>query len=254
MLNAIIVEDEKNSRELLKNLLGTYCPDVKLLHAAGSIDEALIWIKREKPDLLFLDIELQSGTSFDLLNQLEDKNFEVIFTTAFEQYAIKAIKFSSLDYLLKPIDPEELMAAVKKAVNKKSNQHNQNQLDVLLSNISKSNSEEAKICLSTADSLEFLQVKDILYCEANGSYTNFFVSHPGEKDRIIMVSKHLKEYENLLSAHPFLRVHNKFLVNLKAVQKYIKSDGGYILMTDEKQIPVSPNKKEEFFKRMAELS
>lgn len=253
MLTAIIVEDEKHSREMLKSLVADYCPEVELLHAAASIDEALPLISKEKPELLFLDIELQSGTSFDLLQQLEERNFEVIFTTAFEQYAIRAIKFSSLDYLLKPIDPEELMASVQKALNKKNATGGHNRLEVLLSNLTRPAADDAKICLATSDSMEFLQVKDILYCEANGSYTNFYIRAMGGQNREITVSKHLKEYENLLVDHPFMRVHNKYLINLKAVQKFVKSEGGYILMTDEKQIPISPNKRDVFFRSMAEL-
>ena len=246
MLRTILVEDEKNNREMLKNMLASFCPEVEVLHAAATIEEGLEWINREKPDLLLLDIELQSGTSFDLLRQLEFKDCEVIFTTAHDRYAIQAIKFSSLDYLLKPIDPEELMQAVKKAEDKRKLNRSQGQLEVLLSNVSKTISEDAKICLSTADSFEFLHVKEILYCEVNGSYTNFVIRSPIGNERMIMVSKHLKEYENLLVDQPFFRVHNKFLINLREVQKFVKGDGGYILMSDEKQIPLSPKRRMHF--------
>lgn len=250
MIRAVIVEDEKHSRETLKNLLRDFCPDVEVCGAAASIDEAVPLIRSTQPGLLFLDIELQNTTGFDLLRRLPDMGFEVIFTTAFEQYAIQAIKFSSLDYLLKPIDIDELQEAVAKARDKQNKQQNNAQLEVLLANLeSQRPGAHNRICLATADGLEFLQVEDILYCEANGSYTTFHLRDA----RKIVVSKNLKEYENLLEEHPFMRVHNSFLINLRHVQRYVKSEGGYILMKNNAHISISLKKREEFLERMARL-
>ena len=250
MLRAVIVEDEMHSRESLKNLLRDFCPKVEVCGAAGSIEEAVPLILSVQPSLLFLDIELQNGTGFDLLRRLPDMDFDVVFTTAFEQYAIQAIKFSSLDYLLKPIDIDELQEAVAKALQKQNKDQNKTQLEVLLANLeSQRPGPQNRICLATAEGLEFLQLEDILYCEANGSYTNFHL----RDGRKIVVSKNLKEYENLLEGHPFMRVHNSFLINLGEVQRFVRSEGGYILMKNNAQISISPKKRDEFLQRMTNI-
>ncbi len=249
MLRAIIVEDEKHNRETLKNLLSGFCPEVQLEGMAASVEEALPLIRNVRPDLVFLDIELQTGTGFDLLSQLQNLDFEVVFTTAFEQYAIKAIKFSSLDYLLKPIDVEELQAAVAKALKRKSSAEQNARLDILLAHLKPSAQPEKRICLSTADGLEFINTSDILYCEANGSYTNFQLKN----DRKIMVSRNLKEYESLFDENHFMRVHNRYLVNLREVRRFVKTEGGYLLMNNDAQIGISPKKRAEFIEKMGEI-
>ncbi len=249
MLRSVIVEDEKHSRETLKNLLEEFCEGVEIIGEAASVDEAIHVIKKEQPALVFLDIELQTGTGFDVINAVSDMSFDVIFTTAFEQYAIKAIKFSSIDYLLKPIDIEDLQLAVEKAKERKDQKEYQQQLKVLIQNYHQPDNAHRNICLSTSDGIEFIKVDRILYCEANGSYTNFYLTD-GQK---LVVSKHLKEYENLLSDQQFMRVHNSFLINLFEVQKYVKSDGGYILMNNNATISIAQKKKDEFVERMALL-
>ncbi|PKA83907.1 LytTR family two component transcriptional regulator [Ulvibacter sp. MAR_2010_11] len=249
-LKAIIVDDENHSRETLKNLLTEFCPDVEVLVAVSSVEEAITSISGLKPDVVFLDIELQTGTGFDILDRLENIDFQVVFTTAFEQYAIKAVKFSSLDYLLKPIDLEELQKAVEKAKKAKDKDSYNQQLETLIFNLKQQQPHLNKICLSTSEGFEFLNVDDILYCKAEGSYTTFKlknnVSH--------LVSKHLKEYENLLTDQSFMRVHNGYLINLKEVKKYIKSDGGYILMNNDDTVSISRNKKDDFFEAMQQIS
>ena len=244
MLKVVIVEDEKHSRETLRNLLLEFCADVDVVGTAGSVTEGVEVIKNTNPDVVFLDIELQTGTGFDVLAQLKNLNFDVVFTTAYEHYAIRAIKFSSLDYLLKPIDIEELQDAVQKARNRQSEFAHKRQLELLLSNVGDKGMH--RICLATSDRLEFVNVDEILVCEASGSYTNVYL----KGDRKIMVSKHLKEYENLLNEEQFMRVHNSFLINLKEVKQFVKSEGGYILMNDERQVSISPKKRDEFFERM----
>lgn len=247
-LEAIIVDDETHSRETLKNLLEEFCSDIEVLASIGTVRDAVKEITRLKPDLVFLDIELQSGTGFDILTQLEKIDFEVIFTTAFDQYAIKAIKFSSLDYLLKPIDLEELQNAVEKARKIKNKASYNEQLASLLKNIQQPKS--SRICLATFEGMEFINIDDISHCEASGSYTNFKLTN-GNK---LLVSKHLKEYENLLAEHHFLRVHNSFLINLKEVKKYFKSDGGYIVMNTNDTVSISRGKKELFMDAMQMIS
>ncbi len=245
-LKAVIVDDENHSRETLKNLVEEFCVDVEVVGLASSVKEAVSLIPTVKPDVVFLDIELQPGTGFDILTKLENLNFDVIFTTAFEQYAIKAVKFSSLDYLLKPIDIEELQTAVEKAKKRKNQNVYKKQLETLLNNIKQQPSLN-KLCLATADGVEFVDVEKILYCKANGSYTSFVL----KEGPSILVSKHLKEYENLLLDQQFLRVHNSFLINLKEVKRFVKSDGGYIIMNNEDTVSISRGKKDDFLKIMS---
>lgn len=243
-MKAVLVEDEKHSRETLRNLIEEFCKDVTVVGAAESVEEAVQLIRSVNPDLVFLDIELQTGSGFDVLSKLSDMSFDVIFTTAYEHYAIRAIKFSSLDYLLKPIDVEELQQAINKAHTKKNAAYQKQQLDTLLANMA--GKQMKRICLATADRLEFVSVDDICLCEASGSYTNVYL----KGGRKIMVSKHLKEYETLLTDEQFMRVHNSYLVNLKEVKQYVKSEGGYLLMNDDMQVSISPKKRDEFLARV----
>jgi two-component system LytT family response regulator len=245
-LTAVIVDDENHSRETLKNLVVEFCEGVEVLATASSVTEAITAIKNTKPDIVFLDIELQTGTGFDILDQIENITFEVIFTTAFEQYALKAVKFSSLDYLLKPIDLEELQKAVDKARKIKDKDVYNKKLETLLHNLKQQQPTTNKICLSTTDGYEFINVEEICYCKAEGSYTSFKLIDGATH----LVSKHLKEYETLLADQYFMRVHNSFLINLNEVKKYIKSDGGYILMNNGDSVSISRNKKDDFFKIM----
>jgi two-component system, LytTR family, response regulator len=243
-MKAIIVEDEIHNRAALKNLIEEFCDDVNVVGVAETVTEAIDLIHKVRPDIVFMDIELQTGTGFDVLARVQNLDFDVIFTTAFEHYAIKAIKFSSLDYLLKPIDVEELQGAVNKARVRQRESSQRQQLEVLLTNMNGNGVK--KICLATADRVEFVRVTDIILCEASGSYTNVYLNDK----RKIMVSRHLKEYETLLADENFMRVHNSFLINLNEVKQFVKSDGGYIVMNDNYQVSISPKKRDEFFARM----
>lgn len=245
-LRSIIVEDEKHSRETLKQLLAEYCQGVEIIYAAASISEAEMAIKAHHPDLVFLDIELKTGTSFELLESLENINFEIIFTTAFDQYAIRAIKFSSLDYLLKPIDLDELRSAVEKAKLSRGNKAHQQQLELLIDNLKKA--RPGRICLATQEGLEFVDTDKIVYCKASGSYTEFILA----ESKKILVSKHLKEYENLLDKQQFMRVHNSYLINLEEVKKFVKTDGGYIVMNNGDAVSLSKGKREAFLEVMSQ--
>ncbi len=247
-LNAIIIEDEINSREVLKSLLEEYCEQVKVIDTASNVEDAVKILNKTLVDVVFMDIEIQQGTGFDVLSKIENINFEIIFTTAFDHYAIKAFKYSSLDYLLKPIDIDELIQAIHKLRNKKNKLDYQNQLHLLLNNLQQP--KVSRICLATGDEFEFIHVSDIILCKAEGSYTNFILTN----QKNILVSKHLKEYENLLIEHHFMRVHKSYLINLKEVKRYIKSDGGYIVMNNDDRVSISRNKKEEFLVAMQMIS
>ncbi len=244
-VKAIIVEDELRSREFLNNLVKEYCPGVQVLAMAATVDEAIQAINTHKPELVFLDIELHTGTGFDVLESVEDTNFHVIFTTAYDHYAVKAIKFSAVDYLLKPIDVDELQSAVQKVSNKLSG-NDQQALQVLLQNLRKPLGSDFSITLATSEGLEFVPLQQIIRLEASGPYTHFFLKE-GKK---IMVSKNLKEYELLLTEHHFFRVHNSHIINMKEVKRMIKTDGGYAIMNDESMISISPKKKDEFMQQM----
>ncbi|TMU55774.1 response regulator transcription factor [Flagellimonas algicola] len=219
------------------------------LPTASNVSEAVKVLSVVSPDVVFLDIELQTGQGFDVLNQIKDPNFEVIFTTAFEKYAIKAIKFSSLDYLLKPIDLDELKQAVEKARNRMDTNVYREQIDTLMQNLSKETYRQEKICLATTIGMEFIKIEDIVLCKADGSYTSFVLRNKSK----LMVSKHLKEYEHLLAEHQFMRVHNSFVINLREVKKYIKADGGYIIMSNDMHVSLSPRKKDELIEALKKL-
>lgn len=247
MQRVVIVEDEPRSREFLKEILAEHCPQLEIAGLAGNVEEAVKTIHDLEPDLIFLDIELQTGTGFDVLQQIQDVQPAVIFTTAYDHYAIKAIKFSAVDYLLKPIDVDELKAAVAKTDDKQQRDSQQQTLQVLMQNLKQLRSNDnPTITLSVADGMEFIPLRSIIRLEAAGAYTNFFLKD-GKK---IMVSKNLKEYEMMLGDHDFMRVHNSHIINMNEVKRLVKSDGGYAVMSDDAQVIISPKKKDDFVKLM----
>jgi two-component system LytT family response regulator len=245
MINAIIVDDELKSRESLKILLEEFCDNVTVKALCQNVAEAVQSIQQHKPDVVFLDIQLQRETGFDLLTQLGDFNFEVIFTTAYAEYAIKAFKFAAIDYLLKPIDIEELKRSLSK-VEKRMNDSISQRLQQLMQNLKSNIPENYKLALPTSDGLIFVKTQDILYCEASSNYTEITVAD-GKK---YVVSRTLKEYEDMLSDHNFYRIHNSYLINLNAIKKYVRGEGGYVIMTNDKSLDVSKRKKEGFLARI----
>lgn len=246
MIKAIIVEDEVKGRHTLYNLLLKHCPFVEIATMVESVEEAVLAITNHKPDLIFLDIEMPGGSGFTLLEKIKNPDFEVIFTTAFDDYAIKAIKFSALDYLLKPIDVDDLVSAVNKVKAKKEKvKEPQIDFEMLLSNL-KLKSGSAKIAVPTFDGLQMIDAKNIIKCIADESYTHIKLVD-GSK---IMVSRILKEYEELLSDLNFFRVHNSCLINLSHVSKYVKGEGGYVLMSDGETVEVSRRKKAELLAKL----
>ncbi len=241
MLTAVIVEDEKRSRETLVGLLNLYCKNVQIVGEADGVRTGIEAIRQHNPDILFLDIQMPDGSGFKLLESLEKINFDVIFTTAYDQFAIKAIKFSALDYLLKPIFPEDLMAAVKKAETHQAMAGSKEGIRVLLENMRKPETESPKIVLSTSDKINVVNVKDIIRCESDNYYTMYYFTD-GKK---LLVSKTLKENEELLSGYNFIRPHKSHLINTIYIKSFNKQDGGYIVMSDGSTIPVSRRKKEK---------
>jgi two-component system LytT family response regulator len=247
MQRVIIVEDEARSREFLHDVLTEHCPTLKVVGLAANVEEAIAAIHALKPDLIFLDIELQTGTGFDVLEGTRDVQPAVIFTTAYDHYAIKAIKFSAVDYLLKPIDVDDLKSAVARVAQQQERRESSQTLDVLMHNLKQLRSNDnPTITLSVAEGIEFIPLREIIRLEAAGAYTNFFLKG-GKK---MMVSKNLKEYEMMLSEHNFMRVHNSHIINLSEVKRMVKADGGYAVMSDDAQVVISPKKKDDFMQLM----
>jgi two-component system LytT family response regulator len=239
-LRTVIVDDEHHSRESLQNLLTAYCPEVEVVGMADNVETGIEAIRKYRPEVVFLDIEMPSGTGFDLLNQVGSLDFDVVFTTAFEHYALKAVKISAMDYLLKPIDVDELIDAVKKIQRKKAQEIQNKKLYALLQNLNTQGKHDHTITLATSESVEFIRVHDIIYCEANGAYTKFHLKNKHH----LLVSKNLKEYEELLADYSFYRTHHSYLINVSEVKRYVKGDGGYLIMTNGDAVSISSRKKE----------
>lgn len=245
MVRCIVVDDESKSRESLKILLEDFCGNADVLALCQNVEEGVNAIEKHNPDVVFLDIQMQGETGFDLLTKVKPINFEVIFTTAHSNYAIKAFKFSAIDYLLKPIDIEELKKAVEK-VERKVNFNISARLEQLVQNLKPSAGQNHKLALPTLDGLIFVKIEEIIYCEASSNYTQIF-THDGKKH---VVSRTLKEYEELLADHDFFRIHNSFLINLNSIKKYVRGEGGYVIMSNDVSLDVSKRKKEAFLSRL----
>lgn len=243
-LKAFIVDDEIQGRTILKNLLHQSSPDIELVGEAGSVAEAADLIGRLKPHLVFLDIQMRGETGFDLLNTLPKIDFDIIFTTAHDQYALKAFRFNAIDYLLKPIILEELVAAVSKVKNKKGSlfSFTQEQLQQLFADIREPGRIQDKISVPTSDGFIILAIKDIVYCKASSNYTEFFL----EGQKPIISSYTLKHYDEILTGQHFFRAHRSYLVNLAHVKMYRKSDGGNIIMSNGHEIELSRNHRDDF--------
>lgn len=245
MTRAIIIDDEEHCINRLSSLLQENCIDrIHLMDSFRSVEDGLSAIKKLQPDLVFLDVQINDKTGFDLLSKVHDIRFEIIFTTAFEKYAVQAFRFSALDYLLKPINADDLKMAVSKINDKRARTGASEKLKVLLDNLQ---GRPKRIGVPVLNGIVFLQVSDIIRCESDVNYTTFFMSG-GEK---LMVAKTLKEFEELLEDYNFFRVHNSHLINLDYVKNYVKGKGGYVVMDDKTEIEVSTRRKDAFLKKLA---
>jgi two-component system LytT family response regulator len=243
MLRTIIIDDEENIRILLRSILHSHCPGVEIVAEAGSVAEAYEAITLHKPDLILLDIRLGDGTGFGLLEKFEKIDFRIIFITSYEQYALKALKLSAIDYIVKPVITEELTAAIEKA-RRLIGSGEEQPLKVLVDNARNIPNHDKKIVLKTADRFHFVQVADIIRCESDSSYTKFFLAD----NSTILISRTLKEFEEILVDYGFYRPFKSDLINLKHIKAFDKTDGGFIIMTDNSRVPISDRKKEEFFR------
>ncbi|MDB5149888.1 MAG: response regulator transcription factor [Mucilaginibacter sp.] len=251
MIRAIIIDDEQHCIVRLSDMLARYCPQqIELLATCDNAADALTAIKSLKPDLLFLDVELQETTGMDLLRQFQQIDFEVIFTTAHEKYAIQAFRFSAVDYLLKPIDSDELTTAISKLDKMLGQKDLNNKFEALLQNFhNKPSSQTKKITVPSGNELLFLEISQITRCEADVNYTTIYLK---DKQKI-MVAKTLKDFDDLLTDHGFFRIHNSHLINLSYIRSYQKGKGGYVVLTDGTNLEVSTRRKELFLKAVAGL-
>jgi two-component system, LytTR family, response regulator len=245
MLKSIIIDDEFKSREVLKALIEKFCDEIEVSASCKNGDEAITAIHTQKPDVIFLDIQLQGETGFEILDRLDKIDFEIIFTTAYSEFAIKAFNFSAIDYLLKPIDVELLRKAVQKA-RKRTGDSITQRVAQLAENLKGNSFRNSRLAIPANDGLEFITVGDIIYCEASGNYTNIYLGD----NRKFIVSRTLKEYEDLLQDQDFFRIHNSHLINLNAIKKYIRGDGGQVVMKNDKALDVSKMKKKSFMDKI----
>ncbi len=249
MIRVVVIDDEKRVAEAIAKIIENHCSGFSVIGIAHTVKTGVELINKHKPDLVTLDINLPDGSGFDLLKKVEDIDFKLVFITAYEEHALKAIKFSAIDYILKPIDEIELSDAFRKvkAIHKKEN--NKVILDSFLTGLAEKPKEHKKIVLKTADDIHLIKVNEIIRCESEGSYTSFFLTD-GKK---LMVSKNLKEYEDLLTDYGFFRTHHSHLININNIERFHKADGGVIYMSDQSEIPVSVRKKDSLLQLFKEL-
>lgn len=246
MINAVVIDDEDGVRSIIIKMLHDHCPDVIIAGQADGVQTGIEVINKWNPDLVFLDIRLNDGTGFDLLDRLPEKDFNVIFITAFDEYAIQAIKFSALDYLLKPIVPGDLVEAVRRA-QEHMNHEVEQQLNVLSSNLHAH--VPKKLVLKTSKHIHFVDMKDVIRCQADHVYTTFHIMG-GKK---VMVSKPMKSFEEMLIPHGFFRPHKSHLINVSHIIRLEKLDGGTIILSENHKVPLSSRKKEQFLQMMSVL-
>jgi two-component system LytT family response regulator len=244
MLNVILVDDEESNLSALREKINRHCPQIDVIATCDSAQKGISSIDSLRPDLVFLDIEMPVMNGFLMLQELVYKNFELIFTTAYDHYAIKAIRYSALDYLLKPIDIEELKTAVGRAEEKKRDQTSNRQLELLLENLNPKKKNYQRIAVPTVEGLQFINMNDIIYLEANVNYTHIFLNS-GEK---YIVCHTLKDFEEMLDADIFLRIHHSYIINKNFAEKYIRGEGGQVVLSNGIRLDVAKRKKSEFLK------
>ena len=249
MIRAVIIDDEKDSIDTLKWKLENYCPEVSVISSFEKPADGVNYLKKNPVDLLFLDIEMPMLTGFDVLEELgRDISFDIIFITAYDNFGIQAVKFSALDYLLKPVQNKELKEAIDKHLKKSQQKIPSEQIDLLLNNVqAERKGKRGRIALASKESIEFVDPNDIVVCEANSNYTNVYLVEGRKR----VISKTLKEFEEMLMQFDFFRPHNSNLINLARVKEFIRGDGGYLVMENKMKIPVSKNKKEELMQLLA---
>ncbi|MGD9992304.1 MAG: LytR/AlgR family response regulator transcription factor [Salinivirgaceae bacterium] len=239
MIKAILIDDEKELRQMSRMLLSQNFPTIEIVGEADSVQTGIDLIQLTKPNLVFMDIEINGGTGFNILQQVKPYSFKLIFVTAFNQFAIKAIKFSAIDYILKPVNEYEFINAVENAIQSIESQHLNAQLANFFEHYEKK-TQSKKIVLRTSEAMHIVDIAEIIYCKSDNSYTTFYLHQQKE----ILVSKSIKEYTNLLEEFNFIRPHQSFLVNLNFIKKVDKTDGGFLILNNGSEIPISTRRKQ----------
>jgi two-component system LytT family response regulator len=248
-IKALLLDDEKNNRIALNKLIEKFCPQVVVTAECESVDEAIALLEKQTVDVVFLDVEMPGKNGFDLLAHYNYHcPFDVIFTTAYSQYAVKAFRFSALDYLLKPVDPEELIQAVHRLSVKKSESIKYKQYELLEQKINLKDLSKKQIAISTLEGIYFLSLDEIVHIDADSSYTKIFLS----SNDMIMSSKPLKYFEELLDGYDFVRIHQSHIINLRHIRRYVRGDGGQVIMNNGTEIEVSRRKKDDLLDKIAE--
>jgi len=243
-LKAIIIDDETSSRMSLRQKISSHCPIVEIIEECQGGEEGIKAIEENHPDIVFLDVEMPRMNGFVMLQQLKERNFELIFTTAYDHYAINAIRFSALDYLVKPIEVEELKVAVDRAQQKREEKSPNQRIETLLHNLLDTKSGKSRIAIPSMEGLQFVELSEIIYLGAESNYTLIYLT-----DNIrITVTRTLKDFEEILPSSLFIRIHHSYIINKDHVLKYIKGDGGRVIMSNGKELEVARRKKEEFMK------
>lgn len=248
-MKALVVDDDINVREGFVKLIGSICPSVSQIFQAQGVKTGAEAIRKHSPDIVFLDVEMEDGTGMDLVAKFSDINFQLIFITAFNKYAIEAFKFSAIDFLLKPISSDDLKRSVDRAVKNINNKNVMQQLAILQESLKEIKSEDKKIVLNDSESIHFIKVSEIVRCEADGGYTKFFFSNRKE----LLISSSLKEYEDLLVPYGFSRVHHSHLINLNKILRFDRKDGGFLVMENGEHVPISKRKKDELSQIIKQL-
>lgn len=248
MIKAIIIDDEAHARESLTNVIHQYCQEITVIGSGENVADAIALINRFSPDIVFLDIDLPNGNGFTLFEHITSPNFETIFTTAYEEYAIKAFRVAALDYLTKPIDFRQLIEAVERFRTKQKVELKEQRIELLLENLSNKPTEFNKLVLPDYDGYTLIKVSDIIYCKADGSYTEIYLLN----GKTITTSKLLKVVEELLPSQTFYRIHKSYVVNLNLIKRYNKSEGHQVLMESNTLLDVSDRNKKEFIERLTQ--
>jgi two-component system LytT family response regulator len=246
LLTAILIDDEISCTETLEIELKQYCPEVEVIKKCNSAKEGLLSVQSLNPDVVFLDIEMPWMSGFELLQSLPHIDFEIVFVTAYDQFAIKAFKFSAIDYLLKPIQKNELVSAVNRVLEKRKRKQPDERIQFLLQQLQLGDQAFAKLALPTMEGLIFIPVDNILYCKSDSNYTHL-VKTDG---KTATISRPLKLVASMLEEHSFMRIHQSYLINLKHIEKYIKGQGGEVVMSDGKYLPVSRSKKDMLLEKV----
>jgi two-component system, LytTR family, response regulator len=239
-MRVLVIDNELNLRAGIKSLLHGFCPEISSIEEADGVQSGLQKIKSFLPDIVLLDVEMDDGTGFDLMKQVTNPAFQLVFVTAHNKYAIDAFQFSAIDYLLKPVDPDALQKSIQKAIRNIQSKDLSRQIEFLLQQLNGKHDHDKKIVLKDIENIYFVKVADILYCMAEGTYTKFFLQNRPP----VLVSKNLKEYENILEPLGFIRTHHSYLVNPAKIIRFDKTDGGLLILEDDLKVPLAQRKKE----------